>query len=68
MEEHLSTVLAGAFGAWAGVVAWLGQGIRKDLQALGEDLKEESYRLNQYIVQTEVRLARLEQNNKEVTD
>lgn len=55
-----NSVLAMAFAAWAGVVAWIGQGIRGDIAEIGKDLKEESERLNQYVVQTEARLARLE--------
>jgi hypothetical protein len=60
MELDFNTVLALAFGAWAGVVGWLGAGIRSDIQELGKDLKDESRKLNQYIVQTETRLAKLE--------
>lgn len=55
-----NTLLALAFGAWAGVVGWLGQAIRNDIHAIGDELKDESKKLNQYIVQTENRLARLE--------
>lgn len=61
METDFNTILGLAFACWAGVVGFLGQGIRKDLQAIGEDLKQESRRLNEYIVQTETRLARLEE-------
>lgn len=62
MEPDYNTVLAMAFGAWAGVVGWLGHGIRTDLKEIGEELKKESRRLNEYIVQTETRLARLEEH------
>jgi hypothetical protein len=60
LELEFNTVLAVAFGAWAGVVAWIGQGIRGDLKSIGQDLKEESEKLNEYIVHTESRLARIE--------
>ena len=59
-----NTVLGLAFGAWAGVVGWLGHGIRNDLQGIRSDLAKESQKLNQYIVQTESRLAVLEDRAK----
>ena len=62
MEPDFNSLLALAFGMWAGVVAWLGHGIRADLKEIGEDLKSEAQRLNQYILQTETRLARLEEH------
>ena len=65
MELDFNTILAVAFGLWAGVVGWIGQGIRGDLREIGEDLKEESEKLNAYIVQTETRLARLEERANE---
>lgn len=49
-----------AFTAWAGVVLWIGRGIRSDLRGIRQDLAAESEKLNQYIVQTEARLAVLE--------
>ena len=55
-----NSILALAFGAWAGVVAWIGAGIRADLKAISNDIKSESEKLNTYIVQTESRLAVLE--------
>lgn len=60
MELDFSTILALAFGLWAGVVAWIGQGIRTDLKGIATDLKAESQKLNEYIVATERRLAVLE--------
>jgi hypothetical protein len=64
MAIDFNTLLALAFGCWAGVVGYLGQGIRRDIQALGTDLREESRKLNQYIVQTETRLARIESRHE----
>ena len=61
MELDSNTVLALAFGAWAGVVAWLGQGIRSDVKSIAEGLTDQSKRLNEYVVQTEARLARIEE-------
>jgi len=51
--EFLLSVLSVAFLSWAGVIAWIGQGIRADL-------KEEARKLNTYIAQTEARLASIE--------
>ena len=51
--QILLVTLSIAFTCWAGVIAWIGNGIR-------QDLKEESRKLNQYIVRTEQRLAILE--------
>ena len=62
MEADFNSWLAVAFGMWAGVVAWLGHGIRADLKEIGQDLKHEAKRLNEYILQTETRLARLEEH------
>jgi len=53
-------LLAIAFGAWAGVVGWLGHGIRLDLRRIGKELRDESEKLNQYIIATERRIAVLE--------
>lgn len=58
----LLALLSLAFGAWAGVVGYIGHGIRTDLRAIGKDLREESRRLNQYILQTETRLAKIEEH------
>jgi len=56
-----NSLLAVAFGMWSGVVLFIGQGIRRDIREIGADLKQESRRLNEYIVQTETRLAVLEE-------
>ena len=53
-------LLAVAFGAWAGVVGWLGHGIRTDLSRIGSEMRRESEKLNQYIIATERRIAVLE--------
>ena len=62
MESHdvVVALLSLAFGLWAGVVAWIGKGIRSDLHEIAQDLKEESRKLNSHIVQTEKRLAVIE--------
>lgn len=49
-----------AFTLWAGVVLWLGRGLRGDVKEMTNEMKRESERLQQYIVQTETRLAVLE--------
>ncbi len=60
IQIDFNTLLGFAFLAWAGVVAWIGNGIRKDLGLIRKDLRAESEKLNQYIVQTETRLAVVE--------
>lgn len=62
MESHdlIIALLSVAFGLWAGVVAWIGHGIRADLKLIAFDLRDESRKLNSYIIQTEKRLAVLE--------
>ena len=57
-----NSLLALAFGAWAGVVGFIGHGIRADLKDISRSLQAESRRLNQYILQTETRLARIEEH------
>ena len=64
MEIDFNTVLAGSFGIWAGVVAWGVRRVTTQLEAIGFDLKEQSKRLNEYIVNTETRLARIEERIK----
>ena len=59
-NEIIIAVLSVAFGLWAGVVAYIGNGIRSDLRIIAERMQRESEKLNQYIVQTEKRLAVLE--------
>jgi hypothetical protein len=61
MEPNFMALLALAFGAWAGVVGFIGHGIRMDLKQIGVDLKIQSKELSNYIIQTETRLARIEQ-------
>jgi hypothetical protein len=56
------TALALAFACWAGVVGWMGRGIRSDLQGIGTELRSQAQRLNEYIIATEVRLATIEQH------
>jgi hypothetical protein len=56
----VSLALTVAFGLWAGVVGFGVKRITEQLERIGMDLKEESRKLNQYIVQTEARLAILE--------
>jgi hypothetical protein len=60
VSEFIISILSMAFGLWAGVVAWIGHGIRSDLKDISVDLKSESIKLNTYIVQTEKRLAIIE--------
>ena len=64
MEQTIDfdTVLALAFACWAGVVGWMGRGIRSDLQGIGSELRSQAKRLNEYIISTEVRLATIEQH------
>lgn len=57
-------VLSLAFGLWAGVVYWIGSAIVQHLKEIGKDLKKEAEKLNQYIVQTEARLAVLEREHE----
>jgi ABC-type uncharacterized transport system involved in gliding motility auxiliary subunit len=52
-QEFLLAILSVSFLCWAGVIAWIGNGIRSDL-------REEAKKLNTYIVQTEKRLATIE--------
>jgi hypothetical protein len=60
----VSAILAVAFGMWAGVVAWIGNGVLKRLDQISIDLRQESARLNSYIVQTERRLSVVEDRLK----
>jgi hypothetical protein len=59
-DTLLSVAFTAAFTAWAGVVAYGVRGIRHDLQGISRRLDREAERLNSYIVQTETRLAVLE--------
>jgi hypothetical protein len=58
--ELVVALVALAFGAWAGVVAWLGNGIRSDLRTIARELDQQTDKMNSYIIQTEKRLAVLE--------
>ncbi len=60
LTTALATVLTMAFTAWAGVVAWFARGIRGDLKDIAHFSRLEAEKLNLYIVQTESRLAVLE--------
>ncbi len=64
MEVDFNTTLAFAFGLWAAVVGWLGRQVIRRMDAIAASLEKESERLQQYIVQTETRLAVLENINK----
>lgn len=59
-DTILTVAFTVAFTAWAGVVAYGVKGIRADLQGIQRRLDREAQKLNQYIVQTETRLAVLE--------
>jgi hypothetical protein len=61
VEITFDTILAGSFGLWAAVVAWGVKRVTAQLDGIGSELKEQSKRLNAYIVETETRLARLEE-------
>ena len=60
MPEDISTLLAISFGSWAAVVAWIGRGVFKRLDAIATEMRTEGNKLNAYIIQTETRLAVLE--------
>lgn len=60
LSEIIVALLTLAFGAWAGVVAWIGHGIRSDLGRIASDIDQQTEKLNKYIVQTETRLAVVE--------
>ena len=66
-NPYLVMAFTAAFTAWAGVVGFIGYGLRQDIrnarqtmqegmQGIRDDLKEESKKLNEYIVHTEKRL------------
>ena len=60
MELDFNSLLAISFTAWGGIVAYFAHGIRTDLRGIARNLADEAEKLNQYIVQTEARLAVLE--------
>lgn len=59
-SEIVSALFAVAFGCWAGVVGYIGSGIRSDIKEMARAMRDESRKLNEYIVQTETRIAVLE--------
>ena len=60
LSDLATSLFALAFGCWAGVVGYIGAGIRADIRQMASAMRAESAKLNQYIVQTETRLAILE--------
>lgn len=60
LSEFVTALFAVAFGCWAGVVGYIGAGIRADIRKMAEIMRIESIKLNEYITQTETRLAVLE--------
>lgn len=63
VNDILTALFAIAFGCWAGVVAYIGAGIRTDIRTMASEMRQESVKLNEYIVQTESRLAVLESHS-----
>lgn len=53
-------LVALAFGAWAGIVAYLGNGIRDDLRTLNTTIEKTDTRLDTYILNSERRMTFLE--------
>lgn len=53
-------LVALAFGAWAGIVAYLGNGIRDDLRTLNSTIEKTDTRLDTYILNSERRMTFLE--------
>ena len=62
--DQLLSLLSLAFGLWAGVVAWGVRRISTQLTDISRELRRESDKLNGYIIQTEARLAVLENINR----
>ena len=60
MPADINTLLAISFGSWAAVVAWIGRGVFRRLDTIANEMRSEGDKLNAYIVQTETRLAVLE--------
>lgn len=65
--EILVSILSLAFLCWAGVVGFIGHGIRGDLRdirrevrSFGGELKVEGEKFNRYVIQTERRLSVVE--------
>lgn len=62
--DQLLSLLSLAFGLWAGVVAWGVRRISTQLTEISRELRREADKLNGYIIQTEARLAVLENINR----
>lgn len=58
--EVIFSLLTLAFLAWAGVVGWMGRMVGRKLDRIVDRLDNEAEKLNEYIIQTEARLAVLE--------
>jgi hypothetical protein len=61
----ISTLAALAFGSLAGILGYIGKGIRTDLRQIAVDLRAVGTRLSEYITKTESRLAVIEERLKE---
>lgn len=59
--ELIFALLAVAFTLWAAVVGWIGKMLGQKLDRIVDRLDAEAEKLNGYIIQTETRLAVLEQ-------
>ena len=65
MEQlDFNSLLAISFGMWAAVVAWIGRGIFRRMDSIALQMQNESAKLNEYIVQTESRIAVVEDRLK----
>ena len=58
--ETLLSLFTLAFTSWAGVVLWVGMGLRRDGRDIRDELKAVSQQLNEYVLSTEKRLTYLE--------
>jgi hypothetical protein len=58
--EVLQFLLASAFTAWAGVILWIGNGLLTRIDRLTSEITKTDEKLSSYILQTETRLALLE--------
>lgn len=64
MELDFNSLLAVSFGMWAGVVAWIGKGVFRRMDSIASQMQSEAAKLNEYIVQTERRIAVVEDRLK----